>query len=254
MAPVEVNLNVTVDTSGNIQVFGQTPYVATNVVDCSGKIPARALYDAAGASLMEFWEPLNALNTRLSTRKAAWDGSGQFVSGMSYVLNSQMTLLPPYAAPFDETKYNGVAEYRTHSTFGRLALFAYAHYLFGHGAATAAITNDQAFMDFMNGNGLLDARIPSNLAKKLFDLSDADCLAIVEQVIGQDAARAKNEDNNELAPGERQDLQFYAGDIVYVHINLKAPGVTVLNNAQQSAPTGAEFASDKTYTLKITLS
>jgi hypothetical protein len=79
----------------------------------------------------------------------------------------------------------------------------------------------------------------------------------VEQVLGQDASRALNQDNNALAPGVRQELQFIAGDKIYMNIRLKRPAVTVSNVSQQSAPAATLFpddvSADVNYCLEITL-
>jgi hypothetical protein len=157
-------------------------------------------------------------------------------SNLQNVLKGQMDAFEgssAVASPFNDAKYNTNAEqYRKHSDFGRLALAAYAHYLFGHQAATAAITNDEAFMRGIlstdasgawtkstTGNvstwsvtqTVTDANIALNLAKLIVTKSEtqnrylnvaadsASLANIVRQVIGQDASRAMDQDNNALA-------------------------------------------------------
>ncbi len=51
------------------------------------------------------------------------------------------------ASPF--SNYTSDVEYYKQRDFGRVALATYAHYLFGHVDATAAITNDKAFVEGM---------------------------------------------------------------------------------------------------------
>ncbi len=160
-SPVIVNLNVNVDATGNIEVFGSAPDDQANVVVASQTLPVNALYDSTkngtmGAGLIEFWEPSADLGNIYA--KLA-DGSDFNINGAaSYkqtakVLASGLQRLlvdsldASAASPFN--KYGGNANYTTCSDFGRLALSTYAHYLFGHVDATAAITNDEAFMSSM---------------------------------------------------------------------------------------------------------
>jgi len=160
------------------------------------------------------------------------------------------------AAPFSEAQYSSDAHYTHYDNFGELALGAMAHYLFGHVAATAAITNDTAFLTYMNAkNPANGAAIASKLKDAIISMSDSEALAIVEQVLGQDADRAKDQDNNELAPDQKQNLAWMAGDIIYLQVKLKEPTVTVSVGAagQKSAPSSTDV-TEQIYNLKITLS
>lgn len=201
------------------------------------------------------------------------------------------------AEPFNLTMYgaddaqNGN---RVMTGFGRLALMAYAHYIMGHVQATAAITNDTDFMKGMlslNSNTLTDykyanignydgsvapwtttgdasdANLAVRLVKALIDNNPTTSLVsngaattvanIVKQVIGQDASRATDEDNNKYSPENHGLLRFYPDDVIYVSINLTTPTVTVGTGQQVSGPTMEGLYSnatgDKKYTIKLTL-
>ena len=79
--------------------------------------------------------------------------------------------------------------------------------------------------------------------------------AIAEQVLGQDASRAMDEDNNEVTVDKKQALKFIAGDIIYMNIKLQKPDV-VVGSGQKVVDGSVEdkFAVEENYTLKITLS
>jgi hypothetical protein len=256
MAPVTVNFNVIVDASGTVEVFGQAPTTMENVVVCEVTIGADTLYWSDSNAVFEFWEPSTALGDISGARKSDWTVYNYLRSELQNVIVGAMDASG--AVPFNTAGYSSTEQYYKHTGFGRLALSMYAHYLFGHVAATAAITNDAAFIENMNGN---DENIPGHalLAKKftdaIRDMSDADVTAIVKQVLGQDASRAKDQDNNTLPPDVKHSLKFLAGDIIYIQITLKQPTVTVTSGAavaQQSEP-GASNVSEQTYALKITL-
>lgn len=258
MAPVTVNFNVIVDASGTVEVFGQAPTTMENVVVSNYYFSAAALYDSDSNAVFEFWEPSTALGDISGTRKSNWTHYNNLRNELQNVI-SVGAMDASGAVPFNAAGYLSTEQYYKHESFGRLALSMYAHYLFGHVAATAAITNDAAFIENMNGN---NENTPGHalLAKKftdaIRDMSDADVTAIVKQVLGQDASRAKDQDNNTLPPDVKHSLKFLAGDIIYIQITLKQPTVTVTSGAavaQQSEP-GASNVSEQTYALKITLS
>jgi hypothetical protein len=299
--PVIVNLDVLVDASGNINVFGATAPVVTNVIVAQTTLPVNTLYDASGVtnsnvlnSLFEFWEPSSALGTRSATKCTTGTRDYTKMTG-SLVKKMQMVLEGSFdcsaASPFSDPKYNGNSNYTTQPDFGRLALSAYAHYLFGHVAATSAITNDKAFMEGIlsqtvtdgsgnaiykyktesvagNANGsewisgtigtASDADIARLIVGALVNKNDAAILAIVEQVLGQDASRTMDQDNNQLSPDVRQPLKFIQGDVIYLNIRLKQPVVSVGGGQQVSSGTlEGKYPSDPhtetNYTLKVTL-
>jgi hypothetical protein len=290
--PVVVNLDVLVDANGTINVFGQAPPSVSNVVVANVTLPVNALYDVSGTSnsgvtnsLFEFWEPSDAIGTKAATKgTGARDYSKmtkKFVRDLQAIFEGSFDCSG--ASPFNAGAYTGNANYTTQADFGRLALSAYSHYLFGHVAATAAITNDQAFMDSMlsksggaykyaaasdvagNVNGSewvaptigtsSDADVARLLAGAVLTKNDAAILSIVEQVIGQDASRAMDQDNNALAPDVRQPLKFIAGDVIYMNVRLTTPNVTLSNASQQvaAATLQGKYTTQENYTIKITL-
>jgi hypothetical protein len=273
--PVTVNLNVEVDASGEIRVFGQQGITLENVIKAWIKLPVRALYDVSGYSnngilnsMFEFWEHSDAIGTRVATLSgravqndtSTSDGRDYTKMHKKLVMDIQSVLEGPFDC-IDATPFSNYTNenYTTQQHFGRLALSAYVHYLFGHVAATAAVTNDMSFMDAMlsrinvsstepgtfkyanvnnvpnplltNDGDISDANIAMRLVKAICTKTDEQIIDIIEQVLGQDAARAMDQDNNALAPGIRQALRFIAGDRIYFNIRLLPPYVTVTNNA-----------------------
>lgn len=278
--PVTVNLNVEIDASGQIEVFGQAAPTVENVVVAAVNLPAADLYDLSGAAAMfEFWEPEG--EGELGTMKATLAGkvdaaypaaaTADYTALTATLATDLNTILlgdmdASGAKPFDAYAAGGVTQYYVHESFGRLALSSYAHYLFGHVAATAAITNDEDFITKMNGIGAGNADIAQKLVDAITGKDDEAILSIVQQVIGQDASRAMDQDNNQLAPGVRHSLKFIAGDKIYVNVRLRAPEVIVsggLTNAGAPAATAFGDAenlaapstqSKHSYTIEITLS
>ena len=110
-----------------------------------------------------------------------------------------------------------------YKSFGHLALAAYAHYLFGHLQATAAITNDTAIINIMNGEGLTDAKIASSLVDAIYGMNTTIATSVCKQVIGQDASRTMNVDNDLTSPASWQRLQWAGGDQIYLQVTLKRP-------------------------------
>jgi hypothetical protein len=166
------------------------------------------------------------------------------------------------AAPFNG--YTSNSNYTSYASFGELALAAHGHYLFGHVAATAAIDNDLALVNYFKNNTAGSAQIATALNAAIQALSDANASTIVRQVISQDPSRATGQDNNQLVPDVHQGLLFAAGDVVYMQVTIHqpsissgstssgAPGAGSANNLPSSS--AAAFpASGAQFTLKITL-
>ena len=156
---VSVNFNVEIDAESKVQLFGETFVAPLNVIVAEYEIPATALYeeDASGASLaglIELYEPSDAQGdikcTLAHTNSSAAGGPNltgfykvaakRLARGFAQMLCGNFDCSG--AAPYDESKYDGIAAYQTQRDFGRVALGMMAHYLFGHVDATAAITND----------------------------------------------------------------------------------------------------------------
>ena len=153
---ITVNLNVSVDANGNIDVFGAPAEVLQNVVYADYKMDTKALYDISNDSgLIEFWEPsafLGDISVDYADDMGMKEAKAKLIAQeLEKVLVDGMDATS--ASPFNADKYKvagvPVAQYVKHREFGRLALAAYAHYIFGHQAATSAITNDKSFIENM---------------------------------------------------------------------------------------------------------
>jgi hypothetical protein len=279
---VTVNLSVIVDAESKVSILNAAADVETDYIVCSTELPKSDLSD-----LIQFWEPTSSpgeINSNLviddSSATPAISGykakSVSLYGDFDAVLNGSMDCT--ISTPFSASKYNVSGNYyRTQSDFGRVALGYVADKLFGHVAATAAITNDVDYMGKMLAKtaGLdswdkineskqssdvanLAASLVKTLIKKGFtDASEnvgytnsPDLTTIVKEVVGQDPSRARDQDNNQPNPGVKQNLKFYAGDVIFVSVRVKAPTVLL-----GSATTGIVSTScpDKLFNLKITL-
>ncbi len=246
---VVVNLDVLVDATGNISVFGQAPPVMANVVVANTQLPVTNFYKNSDDSLIRFQgATINGTETILGFLDQNFTGSSEIIStDLKQVLNGIFNC--ENATPFSVYPTN---DYKTQNSFGDLALAAYAHALFGHVAATAAISNDAEFISKMNGDNTNDAQLNVKLATAISNLSNDKCNAIARQVIGQDASRALNYDNDSNTPNLSQALEFRGGDVIYVSIRLQQPTVTVSNNVA-NAPVANQY-TETVYVIKITLS
>jgi hypothetical protein len=245
MPNVNVNLNVTVEASGNISVFGEAKPTMGDIVVCSRTIPITCLYNGTDNSLIRFQDRIiDNVNTIYGERNTSFTtAKSQLESNLKSVINSSVTCSNAY--PF--TTYS--SEYKTYSSFGNLCLAAYSHSLFGHVAATAAIDNDTDFISKMNNDqGNLDAKLNKALAEAIYLLPADKATYIAKQVIGQDSTRAKFEDNSS---SDWQALEFKNGDIIYVSITLLPPNITTATG-QQNIPSSSSH-STTTYALEITL-
>jgi len=236
-------------------------------------VSAATLWLDSSHSLIRFYEPSDARGTLIGELGYNYGARGvAFANALANVVSGEIDASG--ATPF--SNYAGTEAYTKYSSFGELCLGLAAHQIFGHCAATAAITNDTDFVSKMNyhttvvnesevTSGSYDANeadanafIATRIVRKLIALAGDDpsgnFTKIVNRVIGQDASRAKGEDNNALAPDERQGLAFYAGDTIYVTVNVADFEVTLGSN--QSADQGAGLNADSpvSFTLEITLS
>jgi hypothetical protein len=150
---ITVDLNVTVDANGTLEVFGESAPTLENIVYPEYKMDVKALYDISDDSgLIEFWEPSIALGKIAVAYANEKQAKAKLVAQeLQKVLVDRMDAT--LATPFNDAKYkiNGIpiTEYIKHRDFGRLALASHAHYIFGHQAATSAITNDKVFIENM---------------------------------------------------------------------------------------------------------
>jgi hypothetical protein len=162
--PVKVNFNVTIDANSRIELFSEPFVIPQNIIVAERNLPVSALYDEGGQTgLLEVWEPSDAqgdIKTQLANTDSSGNGQGgpdlsgayqvackAFAQGLQAVLCDKFDCSG--VTPFSITRYAGIEQYTKQRDFGRVALAYFAHVLFGHVDATAAITNDVAFVQNM---------------------------------------------------------------------------------------------------------
>lgn len=237
--PVIVNLQANIDLSGNVEVF-TVPTTSVSDVVVIGDMSANTLYGADLSGVFEFVEPSgnrgaitgyvsNGANGALF--RSFQDMSGALLSGL------QGSIVPPAGTNLDASGANPFHSYLSNPTFyqypslGDLVLSLYATYIFGHPAATAAITNDAALVTYINGTDGSGAQVALNLTRAIGALTVAQATGIADAVLSQDPNRATNAPNRQinLATGENHvPLVFIRGDIVYVSVTVKAPSVSTI--------------------------
>ena len=259
MKAIFVNLNVNLDASGDVVILGDEVYTPSNPIVPSVKLPVEDLYDASsGNSLFEFQEPTNSTGIRKGYLASHEDRDYKLLvpalaQHMQDVFEGSFD-----CSEADPFKGYGSAAYKSVGSIGDLALKLYAHHLLGHVAATAAITNDQAIIDAAEFTSLAhpiasfadadratwaavvgtstEVEIVKRLLGQLLTKADGAATAdqneglndIVNQVLGRDANRAINEDNNQnYGPDEWAPLKFIAGDKICMELTFVAPGVTL---------------------------
>lgn len=243
---VVVNLNINANASGTIDIFGQAtlPTITGNVIVATNTLPVSDLYVSSSNSLIKFQGSNNDI---LATRDATFTTMpSTFLTDLSAIISGSFDC--SNAQPYSISKYNNL--YNTQTNFGHVVLGCYADKLFGHLAATAAVYNDTALINYITSNGVGGANISSNLVNSIFNMSDTNATAIAKQVIGQDASRAMNQDNDIGSPSTQQALKFIAGDVIYMSATIQPPTITS-SAGQQSIP--VNYSGDTTYLMKITL-
>jgi hypothetical protein len=149
-----------IDADSKVQLFGEQAPAPTNVIVAERTLPVTALYDqAAGKGLIELWEPADAqgdIKCQLANSDTSATGgpvltgayqvaAKRLATGLEAILCDRFDCSG--ATPY--SNYLANVEYYKQRDFGRVALGMMAHYLFGHVDATAAITNDKAFVESM---------------------------------------------------------------------------------------------------------
>jgi hypothetical protein len=253
-SPVVVDLRVNVDAGTNVEVLDVAADSHSDAIICAVTLPASTLFTDTSNGVFEMWESADA---RGSLKGAVANGTGakgqvtQAHPGLAAgIQSSLMGSLNAEEAPI----FKGYpAAYHTQAGIGELALAYAAHNLFGHVAATAAITNDAAIKTYTEGTDSLSAALGASLVVEILDLSPGDATSIANAVIGQDAARARDEDNNEYSPDSARALRFVAGDKVYVAITMTgwSAGTAAVTPIAQ-AYTGGAFAPQPFF-FEITL-
>jgi hypothetical protein len=164
---IEVNFEITIDGDSGLSVFGEKAIGPTNVIVAECPLPVNALYDdTTKKALIELWEPKDDptnIAVQLANTPAVEQDEYDLTDGYKITLKTfakglQKVLCDKFdcktAAPFNSSKYKSssgevISEYTTQRDFGRVALGAFAHYLFGHVDATSGITNDVEFLKNM---------------------------------------------------------------------------------------------------------
>jgi hypothetical protein len=247
---VVVNLHANISVSGNVDIISSSGETLYDVVVCAVDLSASALYTDASSGVIEFWEVSGgraAIEACISAADANFpasdsarlDGRGfdahaaDLTSELGNVINGRQNASA--AAPFNGDRYND-PEYQNFASFGDLVLGLYAHHLFGHVAATAAIDNDAALVAYMNSDAAGDAQIPTNLVTALRGITSSVAKAIASQVLSQDPGRASAVDNNQAQNNNHQALLFAPGDTVYVQVQVLAPTLSVNRTPLRDAP------------------
>jgi len=229
---VTVNLHINVNVQGNVDIFTASGEQMKNVVVCAQKLPVAALYQSASVSALQFYEPTGVPGEISGNVNAAFaEGTGtifgEFETGMQTVVAA--TLDASGAAPF--STYTGISKVQKFASFGDLVLSLYAHYIFGHAAATAAIDNDTNLVAYMNssaaeGGANGGADIGLLLARALAALSPEVATTIVRQIQAQDPSRTRGLGNNQ---DQAQAVVFAANDTIFVQITVEEPSLSVGN-------------------------
>ncbi len=287
MPPVIVNLRVGASADGSITVFSEAENApTTNIIDTAYSLPVGALYNKPNDGTVG--------NNALFKFQGRTTDEGEEIIVGTYGDNftTNVSLLTEYIAsvmvntlncgpdtseyanaePFTDLKYSGIREYQTFNSIGDLTLATYAHYLFGHVQATAAIDNDSSLITYMNGNdpddtiveytrpnntigttGATKANIAYNLANKIISgLTDDDITIIVNNVIKQDASRARFEDNDLNNPDSWQHLEFKPNDVIFVQVTLDPPRLS-FGNGDQQYQNNVPNISAISYNFRITM-
>lgn len=252
--PVTVNLQVTSDATQAVTVLASAADAAANPVVCSVGLPVAALYTDLSSALFEIWEPSSARGTLKGKVADGAMGVAQVHTNLALGLHASLTtgtLDASGATPF--SNFKTAAEYYEFASVGELALGYAAANLFGHPAATAAISNDANIVANVNARApTANAEdIATDLETKILALTEIVASGIANVVIGQDAARARDEDNNQLQADEHIALKFYAGDKIIVSVRMT--GWTSSAGAGQQYVGAATPVSATTFDFIITL-
>ena len=258
-----VNLHANIDVQGNVNMVSSSGETLNDVVVCAVDLSASALYTDASSGVIEFWEVSGAraaIEACISAADADFPTSddarlhargfdvhaADLTTELDNVVNGGQNAAA--AAPFNGPRYAD-PEYQNFASFGDLVLGLYAHHLFGHVAATAAIDNDTALVAYMNSNDAGGAQISTKLVAALRAIKAAVAKAIVSQVLSQDPGRASSVDNNQPQNNNHQALLFAPGDTVYVQVQVLAPTLSV--NRTPARDAAGEDATNKPSTSAL---
>ena len=237
---VTVSLRVNVDLSSNVDLFAYPADAAVNPVYVAATVSAA---DISG--LFEYLE--NGVNgedisgslTASPSTKATALGSDIQTAACSGSNGSNLDASA--AAVF--SGYAGTNS--SYATLGDLALSWAAYEMFGHPAATAVIDNDADVISDIN------SQPAAKITAGILALAQADLDAIAKSVIGQDASRGSQDGENRDGP---KPIEFFAGDVIIVRVNLRDFTTSNANSNQKNVSTdfGLEGAAQQ-YDLVLTL-
>ena len=247
---IVVNLHANINVQGNVDMVSSSGETLYDVVVCAVDVSASALYTDASSGVIEFWEVSGAraaIEACISAADADFPASdtaqlqdrgfdvhsADLTAELNSVVNGGQNASA--ANPFNGARYAD-PEYQNYASFGDLVLGLYAHHLFGHVAATAAIDNDAALVAYMNSNEAGGALISTKLVAALRAIKASVAKAIVSQVLSQDPGRASTVDNNQAQNENHQALLFAPGDTVYVQVQVLAPTLSVNRTPIRDGP------------------
>ncbi len=207
MVNVTVNFNVNVDASGSIEVFGlPAPTVTENPI-----YPVNLKLSAAQLTKMiAFWEPSDDLN-KISCKLAENDDveGSDGLTAIQYVTQQfEMILCDNFDAsgayPFNlgsglVSKYNNSNKYYEPTNFGRLVVGNFADQIFGHVAATAALSNDKEIMkNILSVSTATDEHLEETNPNVLYDLWDRKT-EVLNSVIADDWTVTQSSTDSNIA-------------------------------------------------------
>jgi hypothetical protein len=279
---VEVNLMTGITTDNNaVGLFGASgEAISDDILTIETPVSAAAFYYDASRGLIHYTEPSDDVNgykavsaeaigatdasgvracatALVASLHASLTQAGSYVAGVAGVNASQIFPLASYPASNDE-------QYQGYASIGDFLVAYIAKNLFGHPAATVAISNDSAIKirvndtrtpvpttDFMTGGSVAPATsgfIALRLVQTLIYNSEVNLKKIVAQVLNQDPKRLSNEDNSS---GDFRPLMFRAGDVVYMTVEFT--GFSFTNAETGGVLANAVALGNKKVALKLTL-
>jgi len=237
---VTVSLRVNVDLSSNVDLFAYPADAAVNPVYVAATVSAEDIsglfeYVESGTGL----EDISGSLTPSPSAKATALGSDIQTAACSG--SNTNNLDASAAAVF--SSYAGT--HSSYQTLGDLALSWAAYEMFSHPGATAVIDNDQDVIADIN------SQPAAKITAGILALAQADLDAIAKSVIGQDASRGSQDGENRVGP---KPIEFFAGDVIIVRVNLRDFTTSNANANQKNASVdfGLEGASQQ-YDLVLTL-
>lgn len=271
MNNVQVDLQFNVNAQSIVEVFEDSPQPLTNVIVFPEfTLPINRLYEstAAGGSLFRFQGQDNQIVGELDDVFATNENKALLKADLQRMISSycvardinydinNLSIIGSdnLATPFSNYTNSQHYSWPNNIGVGGLILSVYAHYLFGHAQATAAISNDTTIISNILSDADGTPRIAENLANSVYSMIQFDASKIVKQVLGQDASRATNVDNDLSDPAAWQQLKWLEGDIIFMQLTVQPPTVVIGSDptidVQQYLPASA-MTEPVIYNMKI---